>query len=202
LPDSALDQWAMNAGQQQTALERARQGDTQALGALLDGYRPYVRCLVRALGGDRLRARLDESDLIQDALLEAHRDFGRFRGGTVAELTAWLRQIVLRTAGHSLRRHLGTGKRDLARERPADGLAERTADPGSSPSAVAVRHEQAARMAEALARLPDDMQQVLLGRHMDGLSYAELAGRLGRTEAAVRVLYTRALRRLREACQG
>jgi RNA polymerase sigma-70 factor (ECF subfamily) len=55
-------------------------------------------------------------------------------------------------------------------------------------------------MAEALARLPDDMQQVLLGRHMDGLSYAELAGRLGRTEAAVRVLYTRALRRLRDEC--
>jgi RNA polymerase sigma-70 factor (ECF subfamily) len=192
----------MNAGEQQAALERARQGDTQALGALLDSFRPYVRYLVRALGGERVQARLDESDLIQDAFLEAHRDFAQFRGGTVAELTAWLRQIVLRTAGHTLRGHLATGKRDVAREGPATGLADRAADPASSPSVVAMRHEQAARMAEALARLPDDMQTVLLGRHMDGLAYAVLAERLGRSEAAVRVLYTRALRRLREECQG
>lgn len=190
----------MNAGEQQTALARARRGDSQALGQLLDSFRPYVRYLLRALGGERLRPRLDESDLIQDALLEAHRCFGDFRGGTVAELTAWLRRIVVRTAGHALRNHLDAGKRALDCEQPAGDLDAR-ADPGSSPSARAERHEQAARLAEALARLPEDMQRVLLGRHMDGLSYADLAGRLGRTEAAVRVLYTRALRRLREECR-
>jgi RNA polymerase sigma-70 factor (ECF subfamily) len=53
-------------------------------------------------------------------------------------------------------------------------------------------------MARTIAGLPDDMQQVLLGRHLDGLSYAVLAERLGRSEGAVRVLYTRALRRVRE----
>jgi RNA polymerase sigma-70 factor (ECF subfamily) len=187
----------MNGGEQQTALEQARHGDAQALGALLDSFRPYVRCLVRALGGERLQPRLDESDLIQDALLEAHRDFNQFRGGTVAELTAWLRQIVLRTAGHTLRNHLATGKRDRSREEPSDRLAT-CADPGPSPSSHAIRHEQAVRMAQVMARLPEDMQQVLLGRHMDGLPYADLAQRLGRSEVAVRVLYTRALRRLRE----
>jgi RNA polymerase sigma-70 factor (ECF subfamily) len=190
----------MNAGEQQTALAQARRGDSQALGQLLDSFRPYVRYLLRALGGERLRPRLDESDLIQDALLEAHRSFGDFRGGTVAELTAWLRRIVVRTAGHALRNHLDAGKRALDCERPAEDLDAR-ADPGTSPSAQVERHEQAARVAEALARLPDDMQRVLLGRHMDGLSYADLAGQLGRTEAAVRVLYTRALRRLREECR-
>jgi RNA polymerase sigma-70 factor (ECF subfamily) len=190
----------MNAGEQQTALAQARLGDRQALGQLLESFRPYVRYLVRALGGERLQPRLGESDLIQDALLEAHRDFGQFRGGTVAELTAWLRRIVLRSAGRALRDHLEAGKRALGCEEPAANLDGR-ADPGSSPSAQAMRHEQAARMAEALARLPDDMQQVLLGRHMDGLSYAVLAERLGRSEGAVRVLYTRALRRLREECR-
>jgi RNA polymerase sigma-70 factor (ECF subfamily) len=190
----------MNAGEQQAALARARLGDSQALGQLLESFRPYVRYLVRALGGERLQPRLGESDLIQDALLEAHRSFGQFRGGTVAELTGWLRRIVVRTAGHSLRNHLAAGKRALAAEQPADDLDGR-ADSGSSPSAQAVRHEEAARMAEALARLPEDMQQVLLGRHMDGLSYATLAEHMGRTEGAVRVLYTRALRRLREECR-
>jgi RNA polymerase sigma-70 factor (ECF subfamily) len=189
----------MNAGEQQTALARARLGDSRALGQLLESFRPYVRCLVRALGGERLQPRLGESDLIQDALLEAHRSFGEFRGGTVAELTSWLRRIVLRTAGHALRDHLEAGKRALGSEEPAAALDGR-ADSASTPSAQVERHEEAARMAEALARLPDEMQQVLLGRHMDGLSYAALAERMGRSEGAVRVLYTRALRRLREEC--
>src|SRR5262245_51550840 len=126
----------MNAGEQQTALEQARHGDTQALGTLLDSFRPYVRFLVRALGGERLKPRLDVSDLIQDALLEAHREFNQFRGGTVAELTAWLRQIVLRTAGHTLRNHLATARRDLSREEAGDQLATR-ADPSPSPSSDA-----------------------------------------------------------------
>ena len=191
----------MNAGERQAALDRARRGDVQAFGELLESYRPYVRVLVRGFHDERLRARLDGSDLIQDALLEAHRCFAQFRGAAVAELTAWLRQIVLRTAGRTLRGHLGTDRRDAGRERAAGAAAECAAD-GSTPSAQAIRHEQAARMAEALARLPDDMQQVLLGRHTDDLSYAVLAERLGRSEAAVRVLYTRALRRLREECRG
>jgi RNA polymerase sigma-70 factor (ECF subfamily) len=70
-----------------------------------------------------------------------------------------------------------------------------------TPAEQAIRSEQAARMAAALARLPEDMQQVLLGRHMDDLPYTILAEHLGRSEAAVRVLYTRALRRLREECR-
>jgi RNA polymerase sigma-70 factor (ECF subfamily) len=192
----------MNGGEQQTALEHARQGDTAALGALLDSFRPYVRYLVRALGCRRIQARVDESDLLQDALLAAHRGFGQFRGHTVAELTAWLRQIVRRTVGHSLRDHLESEARALGCEQAADGLADQAADSGSSPSAQAIRHEEAARLAAALARLPEDMQQVLIGRHLDDLPYAALAQQLGRSEAAVRVLYTRALRRLREECAG
>jgi RNA polymerase sigma-70 factor (ECF subfamily) len=190
----------MNSGEQQAALERARLGDAEARGILLESFRPYVRCLLRALGAGRLRPRCDESDLIHDVLLEAHRGFDEFRGGTVAELTGWVRQITRRTAGHALRDNLDAGKRDLRREQPPDALADHP-DPGSGPDAKVLRHELAARMARLLEQLPEDMQQVLLGRHVEGLAYAVLADRLGRTEGAVRVLYTRALRRLREAYQ-
>jgi RNA polymerase sigma-70 factor (ECF subfamily) len=189
----------MGPGERLQALEGARRGDAQALGALLDSFRPYVRMIVRGLHDPRLRARLDESDFIQDALLEAHRSFASFRGTTVAELAAWLRQIAVRTAGRTVRGFAGTAKRDLDCERPGgdalDGLA---VSPAESPSDQAARHEEAASLAEALSRLPDDMQQVLLGRHLDGLSHAELARALGRSESAVRMLYLRALRRLRE----
>jgi RNA polymerase sigma-70 factor (ECF subfamily) len=191
----------MNAGERQAALESARGGDAQALGRLLESYRPYVRVIVRSFRDNRLQARVGSSDMIQDALLEAHRAFASFRGVTVAELTAWLRQIVVRTAGHVAREHAGAAKRDLDREEPGGAVNGQLADPGSSPSEQAIRHEQAALLADAMAQLPEDMQQVLLGRHMDGLSYTTLAEQLGRSEAAVRVLYTRALRRLRQHCQ-
>src|SRR6516162_9375904 len=105
----------MDAGERQAALECARQGDTRALGKLLESFRPYVRVMLRAFQDERLRARIDTSDLIQDALLEAHRSFAGFRGTTVAELVMWLRQIVLRSAGRTLRSFAGTGKRDPAR---------------------------------------------------------------------------------------
>jgi RNA polymerase sigma-70 factor (ECF subfamily) len=192
----------MNAGEQQAALERAKQGDTAALGELLDSFRPYVRLLVRGVQDRRLQARMDDSDLIQDAMMQVHRCFADFHGNTVAELVVWLRPLALRAAGHTVRDHRATGKRAISREQTVEEMGNVLIDSGSSPSAQAIRHEQTVRIAATLTRLPEDMQQVLLGRHMDDLPYAALAERLGRSEGAVRVLYTRALRRLRELCQG
>ena len=190
----------MDAGERQDALARVLAGDSQARGELLESFRPYLRVIARSFHDARLQARFDESDVVQDALLAAHRAFESFRGRTIAELVAWLREIVVRSAGHIHRDNLTVEKRGAGREQRAEdpGAPGLIADSASSPSEHAIRHEEAASMADALARLPDDMQQVLLGRHMDGVSYAEIAQRLGRTEGAVRVLYTRALRRLRE----
>ncbi|HKB36908.1 MAG TPA: sigma-70 family RNA polymerase sigma factor [Gemmataceae bacterium] len=192
----------MEAHERQAALDRAREGDSHALGVLLESFRPYVRRLVQPFQQGQVKGRIDDSDLIQDALLEVHRSFATFHGTTVAELAVWLRCIVLRTAGRSLHAHVGVARRAVRHEQGVGELAEQLADPGTSPSAQAMRHEQAARLMEALARLPADMQQVLLGRHLDGLSHAALAERLGRTEGAVRVLYVRALSLLREIWQG
>lgn len=180
-------------------LERARAGDARALGELLESFRPYVRAVVRPFRDERLQAKIGESDLVQDALLEAHVSFAGFRGTTVAELVAWLRQVAVRTAGTTRRGFVGTDKRDPARELPNADLAAVQAD-STSPSAAAVHNEETARITAALAGLPEDMQRVLLARHADGLAHAEIARQLGRTEGAVRVLYVRALDRLRELC--
>jgi RNA polymerase sigma-70 factor (ECF subfamily) len=181
---------------QQAVLQRAREGDAQAQGVLLESLRPYLRCITRALHTGRLQARLGESDLLQEIFLEAHRVFASFKGATVPELVAWVRRIAVRTAGHLLRDHTAA-KRALSREQ-ADVALESLMETSSSPSAEAIRHEQAAKMAECLARLPEDMQQVLLGRHMELEPYAVLAEQLGKSEGAVRVLHFRALERLRE----
>lgn len=185
----------------QAALERARQGDGQALGELLESFRPYLSVVARALRSGRWQAKVGDSDVLQDALLEAHRSFAAFRGATVEEFAGWLRQIVVGTTGHALR-DLGAAKRDAAREQAVAGLSELIPADGSTPSGRVIRREQSVQIAEALCRLPEDMQLVILARHVDEIPYAELAEPLGRTEAAVRVLYTRALRRLRDECQG
>jgi RNA polymerase sigma-70 factor (ECF subfamily) len=190
----------MIANPRQQLLDRAKAGDGPALGELLDGYRPYLAVIARARGAARVQSKAGESDLVQDALLEAHRSFANFRGESIEELSAWLRQIAIRTTGHVLRDHLDAAKRDANREETIAGRSDMLVADGSTPSGKAMKHEAAAQMAQTLARLPEDMQTVLLGRHVDETSYADLALRLGRSEGAVRVLYTRALRRLREEC--
>jgi RNA polymerase sigma-70 factor (ECF subfamily) len=187
----------MESRERQAALARARQGDNQALGELLQSFRPYVQAIVRGFRDKRLQGRLDDSDMTQNAFLEAHRSFATFQGTTVAELVLWLRAIALRTAGHSVRAYLGTEMRNPTREQIVADLSELPAA-SDTPSRQALQQEQASRLAEALGRLPDDMQRILLGRHVDELPYSVLAEQLGRSEAALRVLYTRALKRLRE----
>jgi RNA polymerase sigma-70 factor, ECF subfamily len=184
----------------QTILDEARRGDSIALGAILEHFRPYIRTISEALCEGKLLGKLDDSDLVQESLLIAHRGFQEFQGASIPQLARWLRRIVIRCFGHELRKFRGTRKRDASREKSIDRLEDIPNSSQTSPSELAIREEQSAMIVEALAELSEEMQTVLLGRHVDDLSYAEIARGLGRTESAVRVLYTRALHRLRELC--
>lgn len=177
-------------------LQAARRGDQAALGELLQQFRPYVRVLTEAAWRGQAPARQDDSDLMQDTMLTAHQAFARFRGETIAEFAGWLRTLALRTVGLARRAQVATGKRSISREQLLAELDQIASPADAGPDEQASRHEQAARVAAALEKLPDDMQQVLHGRSSEGLSYAELAVQMRRTEGALRVLYTRALRRL------
>ena len=134
------------------------------------------------------------------------RDWPKFRGGTEAELAAWLRQILAHVLLHEVRRYGGARRRDIGREVSLEeALAESSrrlgaalAAPGSSPSERAGRHELELRLADALARLPADYAEIILLRNVEGLSHEEAAGRMGRGAGAVRMLWVRALARLRQ----
>ncbi len=180
-------------------LARARGGDQQALGVLLEEYREYLRMLARGRVGRELQVRLDPSDLVQEALLEAHRDFGQFLGQTEAELTVWLRRILVRNLADQLKHH-HSQKRDYEREQPLAMLVEQAhealAAPLSTPSAHAIRREQAVLLASALAKLPEDYREVIAMRHLEGQSFEAIAAAMGRSSGAVRMLWMRALERL------
>jgi RNA polymerase sigma-70 factor, ECF subfamily len=182
-------------------LAQARAGDHDALGQVLEAYREYLRLLARARVGQELRVRLDPSDLVQETLLEAHRDFRQFHGGSEAELAGWLRRILARNLADQLKYHQSQ-KRDVGREQPLEALIERAhealAAPLSSPSKHASSREQAVVMANALARLPEDYREVIVLRHLEGRRFEEIATHMGRSAGALRMLWMRALERLGE----
>src|SRR5438105_2992562 len=98
-------------------LRSARSGSGEALGQLLDLYRSYLALLARLQLDRRLQSKVDASDLVQEACLEAHRDFPQFRGSTEPEFTRWLRQILATNLANQVRHYLGTQRRDVRLER-------------------------------------------------------------------------------------
>ncbi|MCI0463947.1 MAG: sigma-70 family RNA polymerase sigma factor, partial [Gemmataceae bacterium] len=169
------------------------------------GYRSYLSLLARLQISRRLQGKVDAADLVQETFLEAHRHLARFRGSTEAELVSWLRQILATQVAHLVRRYCGSQRRNVLLERELALELEKSSqvlDHGllakdSSPSQQAQRREQAVLLAEALERLPPDYREVIILRHLEGLTFPQVAQRLGRTVDSVDKLWIRALDRLR-----
>lgn len=171
----------------------------------VDEYRDYLRLLVRLQLGSRFGAKVDASDVVQQAILHAHERRGQFRGETEGEWLAWLRAILANALAASARRY-DTQARDLGRERSLEGELEQSscrlesflvADQ-TSPSERAVRGEELLLLANAVARLPEDQRRVVELHYLKGLAVADVATEIGRTRPAAVGLLFRGLKRLRE----
>jgi len=181
-----------------------------ALGSLLELYRPYLTLLARLEVSRRLQGKADPHDVVQDVFLEAAGQFDQFRGSSEPELTAWLRRILAGCLAMLLRRYFGTQARDVRLERAlADALdqSSRALDGGlisreSSPSQQASQREQGVILADALEKLPTDYRDVIVLRSLEGLTFPEVAARMGRTPVSVERLWTRALPRLKQALEA
>lgn len=166
--------------------------------------RDYLRVLARLGLDPRLRAKVDESDVVQQSLLEAHRDWDQFRGTTEAERFAWLRQVLARNLSNLLRDYT-RAKRDVTREwRPDPALDASSvrlerwlAADQTTPGTAAVREEEAVRVALALSELPESQREAVILRHWHGRPVAEIAKELSTTPDAVTGLLYRGLKALR-----
>jgi RNA polymerase sigma-70 factor (ECF subfamily) len=153
-----------------------------------------------------MQGKVDASDLVQETLMEAHRDFGQFRGRTEGEFVHWLRRILASNLANLIERYTAQ-RRDLRLEQQlVAGLdqSSQALDRGlvareSSPSGHAVRREQGLLLANALEQLPDDYRQVLILRHLEQLSFPDVARQMGRTLDSVKNLWARALAQLRRS---
>jgi RNA polymerase sigma-70 factor (ECF subfamily) len=190
-------------------LGQAQAGSTESLGHLLQLYTNYLKLLVLAQLEKNLRVRVSPSDVVQETFFEAHRDFPQFRGHSSGEFLAWLRKILVNNLSRVVEQHILAEKRDVRREvsmeRLASALEQSTArleavlpDPGSSPSAGAHRREVEIVLADQLADLPTDYRDVLVLRHIEAMPFEEIGRRMERSSGAVRMLWLRAVKLLRE----
>jgi RNA polymerase sigma-70 factor (ECF subfamily) len=194
-----MDNEAADSLETHNLLERARHGDRQAFERLFAQYRAYLLRVVELRIDPRLRLRLDPSDVVQDAQLEAFRRLADYLERRPMPFRLWLHKTVAEGLARLRRDHVEAARRSVEREvGPADEAALMRLTGGSTPSRRVSRDELARRVRQALARLSEADQEVLLMRTFDGLSFDEVGCLLGIEPAAARKRYGRALVRLQQ----
>lgn len=193
-------------------LQRASQGDPSSWEALLGQSRQRLHRMVAFRLDQRLQGRVDPSDVLQDAYLEAWQDLGSYIRQPAIPFFLWLRGIAGNKLRELHRHHLGTQMRDPRREVSIYGgelsdsttaaIAARLMGNLTGASEEAVRDELKLRLQDALNTMDPLDREVLALRHFEQLSPVETAGVLGIKEKAAGMRYVRALRRLREILNG
>jgi RNA polymerase sigma-70 factor (ECF subfamily) len=182
-------------------LDEVRAGNSQALGRLLTRHQPYLQRFIELHLDPRLRARFDPADVVQEAQMQAVRRLPRYLEQQPMPFRLWLRQLAHDRLLNLRRDHIGAARRSVVQEvaLPEDSAAEFAAQlltSGSSPSQRLSRQELAQRVRQAMTRLSASDREVLLLRHFEGLSNAEVVALLGLAPGAVSKRYGRAVLRL------
>jgi len=207
-PGKSSDGEASGVSSARDLLGRARRGSKNSLGSLLQQYRNYLTVLASMQIEKRLQPRVSPSDVVQETMLRAHKNFGQFRGTTEQEFLAWLRQILVNNLAKFVEQHMLAARRDVRREvsmqRIGAAMEHSTVQlaalvPAStkSPSMAVQQREEAVVLADRLAQLPDDYREVLVLRNLKGLAFDEVARRIDRSVGATRMLWLRAIEKLR-----
>jgi RNA polymerase sigma-70 factor (ECF subfamily) len=156
--------------------------------------------------GAALRRKVEREDVFQEVSAEAVRALATVELGD-REPFSWLCQIAERRIIDLHRRHFGAQKRDAGREvslgsgggdaEPA-GLINLLVASMTTPTQAFSRNAREERLLAALAQLPEEQQAALRMRYTENLPSKEIAERLQKSDAAVRVMLTRSLKRLQE----
>jgi RNA polymerase sigma-70 factor (ECF subfamily) len=155
----------------------------------------------------RLQARIDPSDVIQEAYIEAVTRLEDYLRQPSYPLFLWLRLLIGERLLKLHRHHLGTKMRDAELEvsiyrgalpaASSAALAAQLLGEHTSPTQAAIRAERMIRLQEALKTLDPMDREVLCLRHFEDMTLAETALSLGIGESAAAKRYVRALKRLK-----
>lgn len=188
-------------------LRAAVAGEDRARQGLLERHRRRLRQMVQMRLDRRVTARVDPSDIVQEALVDAARKLDAYLRDRPLPFYPWLHRLAAERLAQAHRRNLGAQARTVAREQPggrlpsgdsAHPLVERLVDSGAGPIRRLLREELRQGLGESLGRLGAKDREVLVMYYLEGLAFAEVAAILGITENAAKVRHFRALERLRK----
>src|SRR5262245_54508319 len=191
-------------------LRRVAAGDRAAVNRLFALHRDRLRWMIRLRLNRRLQGRVDPSDVLQDACLEATRRLNEYVREPRLPFFLWLRHLTALKLLALHRQHLRTGARDAKREAlPAEwpavdsaALAAEVVGKVTSPSAATMRAEAQAAVHAALEAMDSTDREVLVLRHFEALSNDEVARLLELTKTAASNRYVRALKRLKKILEA
>jgi RNA polymerase sigma-70 factor (ECF subfamily) len=187
-------------------IARIRQRDPEALAAFLSAHRPQLMAFIQRQLGPGLARKVEADDLFQEMSVEAVRSLPAVELGD-RDPFSWLCQIAEHKVIDTARRFFGTQKRDAGREVPLAapaggethaGLVNLLVASMTTPSQAFSRNVREARLLESLEKLPAEQQAALKLRYIENLPSKQIAERLGKSDAAVRVMLTRSLKKLHE----
>jgi RNA polymerase sigma-70 factor (ECF subfamily) len=179
----------------------AKEGDETALNQLCKVYGERVRWIVRLRMGEELRSKLESMDMVQDVLLSALKDLRDFRYQDEGDFLRWLSRIAENRLRDNVDK-LHADKRDIRKEVRFDNYGPRTEGrsfgergpvDATTPSVIMSRKEELDELARAIEELKPEYKEVIILTKIEGLSYKEISNRLGKSDEAVRKLFTRAM---------
>lgn len=192
-------------------LDRARQGDEQALPELFRHYEERLLRMVELRLDVALRRRLDPADIVQDAWAEIVKRLDEWRRQDSMPLFVWMRLITAQALARAQRRHFAAHMRDAHREVPqhfgrahmsSASVVEAFVDSATSPSQAVVREELRQRVRSAIESLDEIDREIVALRHFEGLSNLDAAAELSIEPATASKRYLRALVHLRPVLQS
>jgi RNA polymerase sigma-70 factor (ECF subfamily) len=170
-------------------LERAREGDQEALAAVFAREIPLLRRWASGRLPRWVRSAVDTDDLVQDTVINTLKRLDVFEYRADAALQAYLRQAVMNRIRNEIRR--------ASRHPAPDTLDSAAPDAGLSPLEELIGKQEVAAYDDALAALEPQEREAIIGRVELGLSYAELATATGRPSPdAARMAVGRAMLKL------
>jgi RNA polymerase sigma-70 factor (ECF subfamily) len=171
---------------------RARAGSVDALNELYARYTRRLLGLIRIRMGQQLRGRLDSGDILQATLLRSFERIDQFEGEAGATFMSWLARIAQNEMRDAADFH-SRQRRAIGAAVPLEAAEQLVTGHVRSALSQLIADQEAVRVEAALACLEDAHREVILLRKYEELSWAEVAARMGRSQDACRMLFTRAI---------
>lgn len=188
-------------------LASAKEGETSALGKVLNSYRNHLLLIANRELGESIQAKIGASDVVQETFLEAQEIFPRFHGKSREELVAWLTQILEFKLAQVRRRFAGTQMRDISREErlaPVEQTIDRDLriSAPASPREFCERLDDLEAVQRALPQLPLEYRVAIEMRSVRRSTFAELGKTLNCSNDAARMTWVRAVLQLRKVLRA